>query len=273
MQTIVQESQALAYYVYGVVLGQNIAAPAVPAIEPDAPVLCVGEGELTALVTPLPLDRFDPDLLEERLSDLEWLEPRARAHQAVLASVAAPVAPLRFGTIFRDEEGVRSMLRTNRALFRTALDRLVGRREWGLKIYADPKRVADYVCGASEHVRSMIIQRSRMSSGAAYLIQKKLDMRILDESRKLTERSLCEIQTRLSTSIVASAGGAVSRRSEEGPELIFSVAYLIDEVRFTKFAAELDVIVERYPWLGFELSGPWPAYSFATTPAQESGDV
>ncbi|MBX0331527.1 GvpL/GvpF family gas vesicle protein, partial [Oscillochloris sp. ZM17-4] len=197
MQTIVQDSEALGYYVYGVIAGPGADLPAGPGVEPGAPVVCVGEGDLAAVVSPVPLERFDPEQLEARLSDLAWLEPRARAHQAVLSGISAPVAPLRFGTIFCDEAGVRAMLRANGAIFRSALARLTGRREWGVKIVADAQQVADYVAASSERVIGLMAQRARMSSGAAYLIQKKLDMLILEESRRLAEGCVRESHTRL----------------------------------------------------------------------------
>lgn len=253
--------------------GSGAAMPEVPTIEPGAPVVCVGEDDLAAVVSPVPLDLFDPEVLEARLTDLTWLAPRARAHQAVLAGIDAPIAPLRFGTIFRDEGGVRAMLRTNGPLFRAALDRLAGRREWGVKIYADPKRVSDHVLISSTRVRDLIAQRNRMSSGAAYMLQKKLDILILEESRRLADLCICESQARLSARAAATAGGPTSQRSEDGPELIFSGAYLVDETRFSDFAGEIRTLVNQYDCFGFDLTGPWPAYSFASAPEQELDDA
>jgi hypothetical protein len=273
MQTIIQQSDLRAYYVYGVIGGPGTAPPDLPAVEPGAPVVCVDEGDLAALVSPVPLERFDPEQLEAHLSDMAWLEPRARAHQAVLAGIDAPVAPLRFGTIFRDENGVRTMLRANASLFHAALDRLVGRREWGVKIYADPQRVAEHVLASNDRVGSLITQRNRMSSGAAYMIQKKLDMLVLEESRQLADICICESQARLAARAVAATGGATSQRTGDGPELIFSGAYLVDEATLADFVGEIKALVVHYSCFGFDLTGPWPAYSFAAAPQQESDDA
>ncbi|WP_129629553.1 GvpL/GvpF family gas vesicle protein [Candidatus Oscillochloris fontis] len=273
METLVQESTALVYYVYGVIAEQELTLPDLPAVEPGAPVLCVREGDLGAVVTPLPVDRFDPELLEERLADLTWLEPRVRAHQEVLAAIAGPVAPLRFGTIFRDEAGVRTMLRTNAPMLRAALERLRGRREWGVKIYAEPKQVAEYVRTNNDQVANLIMQRNRMSSGAAYMLQKKLDALILQESRQLANICVCESQARLAGQASATAGGPVSQSAGDGMELIFSGAYLVDEATFDQFLAEVEALVAHYSSFRFELTGPWPAYSFAAAPQQESDHV
>lgn len=270
MQTIVQEKSACAYYVYGIVAQAETLLSDLPAVEPDAPVICLREGDLAAVVSPVALDRFDPDQMEARLTDLAWLEPRVRAHQSVLAAIVGTVAPLRFGTIFHNEAGVRTMLQINGPLFRRVLERIQGCREWGLKIYADPQRVADYVRTTNIPVKNLIAQRNRLSSGAAYMIQRKLDLLLLEESRRVVEVSVNASQERLSAHAVATAGGTTTRRDEPGgPELIFSAAYLVDQPRTEPFLAELDALVADYTCVTFEISGPWPAYSFVTTPDQE----
>jgi hypothetical protein len=275
METIVQDTGAQAYYVYGVIADPGVALPDGPGIEPGAPVACLDEGGLAAVVSPVPLEPFDPEQLEAHLSDLTWLEPRARAHQAVLAGIDAPVAPLRFGTVFRDAEGVRAMLRANGPVFRATLARLSGRREWGVKILADPQRVAAYVAASSERVRGLAGQISRMSAGAVYLFQKKLDLLILEESRRLAETCVRDSHVRLSDLVAAAAGGPTARREggDAGPELIFKGAYLVSEAGLEAFLAELDALGAQHTCFSFELTGPWPAYSFAVAPEEEPADV
>jgi gas vesicle protein GvpL/GvpF len=84
--------------------------------------------------------RFGEEALRRRLEDLQWLETTARAHHAVVdeAARAGPVAPVRFATVYLDDERVRGLLTERAAAFAAALDRVRGRAEWGVKGYAAP---------------------------------------------------------------------------------------------------------------------------------------
>ena len=78
-------------------------------------VEAIVEGDLLAATSPVPASDYEEDPLNERLQDLEWLAPRAAAHQDVngkLLELADAVVPLAFGAIYRDAEGVRELLRT-----------------------------------------------------------------------------------------------------------------------------------------------------------------
>lgn len=89
--------------------------------------------ELSAVVSTVSAADFDTDPLKERLEDLDWLSDTARAHAAVvgaLVSLGSPL-PLRLATVCRDDDGVRRLLDSGRDRFRTTLERLDGRVEWG----------------------------------------------------------------------------------------------------------------------------------------------
>ena len=75
-------------------------------------VALVSSGPLAAIVGAFSLDDFDEEPLRRNLEAPAWLEDKARAHDRVLGGAvgAAPLVPLRFGTVYRDEDGVRRML-------------------------------------------------------------------------------------------------------------------------------------------------------------------
>ena len=105
----------------------------------DPPRLLAHHG-LTAVVSHVPERDFAEEPLRAHLEDLDWLAATAHAHQQVvdaLTAVTTPI-PLRLATVFRDDGGVRAMLEEREDGFRRALDRLSGRVEWGVKVYALP---------------------------------------------------------------------------------------------------------------------------------------
>ncbi|GAA3355391.1 hypothetical protein GCM10017744_017750 [Streptomyces antimycoticus] len=49
------------------------------------------------------------------------------------------VIPLRFATLYHDDDRVRAMLQERREDFTATLRRVAGRTEWGVKAYVDPR--------------------------------------------------------------------------------------------------------------------------------------
>jgi hypothetical protein len=137
----VTDSSDTAVYLYGVTRGLD---PAVLGDSPGvagAPVRGVATGDLTALVSTVRLDEYGEEALRANLEDLAWIEATARAHHAVVdrAARVAPTAPVRIATVYHDDERVSQVLREGRERFGTALDRITGRSEWGVKAYAYPE--------------------------------------------------------------------------------------------------------------------------------------
>ena len=97
--------------------------------------------DLIAVVSEVPERDFAEQPLRAHLEDLDWLTETARAHQSVIdaLTVVTTPLPLRLATVFRDDSGVRVMLEAREEGFRRTLERLAGRVEWGVKVYAEPE--------------------------------------------------------------------------------------------------------------------------------------
>ena len=103
-----------------------------------APAGLLGHHGLVAVVSTVPEADFAAQSLRAHLADPEWRAAAERAHQGVigaLTTVTTPL-PLRLGTVFQDDSGVRTMIEAREDDFRRTLDRLDGRVEWGVKAYA-----------------------------------------------------------------------------------------------------------------------------------------
>ncbi|WP_232665594.1 GvpL/GvpF family gas vesicle protein [Pseudonocardia sp. TRM90224] len=239
-------------YVYAV----GDAALMVPELTgvDGAAVRIVVEGPLAAAVGAVDADRFGEDALQQSVEDLRWLEGTARAHDSVVAALAAenPVAPLRMATIYRDEDGVRALLRERAAAFEAALDRIRGKVEWGVKAYAvaSPAPVAEPAPDAAR-------------PGTSYLLRRRAQRVHAENGRADAVAAAQRMHERLAGLAVASRVYPPQdpRLSGRREEMVLNAAYLVeagdDAVRRTVAEAAQDLV-------RFELTGPWAAYSFAT---------
>src|SRR5512142_2792526 len=123
-------------YVYGIVPAELAASP-LPSGLDDAGVSMERDGAVAALVSRLDASAYGPDAIERNSADVEWLSPRAVAHDRVLtwASDRGAVVPLPMFSLFSGPDAVRSMLRDRAPQLASTLTRVGRGREYALRVY------------------------------------------------------------------------------------------------------------------------------------------
>ncbi|MEU6916648.1 GvpL/GvpF family gas vesicle protein [Streptomyces olindensis] len=210
---------------------------------------------LVAVVSHVPERDFAEEPLHAHLEDLDWLTETARAHQGVidaLTTVTTPL-PLRLGTVFRDDSGVRMMIEAREEDFRRTLDRLEGRVEWGVKVYAESE--------PQESPRPA----QKATSGRDYLRQRRMQTRSHEEMWQKAEH----FSTRLHEELSAFAEDS-RLHPPQNPALskatgrnVLNAAYLVPRAHSEEFVEMVDRTKGEVPGMRVELTGPWAAYSFA----------
>ncbi|MCT9084158.1 GvpL/GvpF family gas vesicle protein [Streptomyces fulvoviolaceus] len=148
----------------------------------DPPRLLTHHG-LIAVVSHVPEQDFAEKPLRAHAEDPDWQAATTRAHQSVIDALTAVTTPLplRPGTVFRDDSGVRTMMEAHEDYFRRTLDRLDGRVEWGVEVYAETEsfasRLHETLSSYAEDSRLHIARNSALSGvagrnvlDAAYLV-------------------------------------------------------------------------------------------------------
>src|SRR5688500_9429726 len=100
----------------------------------------IAECDLAAVNEDEPTAELGEEALTRNMRAMAWLAPRAAHHQDVCAALldrAEAVVPLTFGTVFRDEAGVREMLRERADDLRARLAAVHGRAEWVVALQRD----------------------------------------------------------------------------------------------------------------------------------------
>lgn len=225
------------------------------------PVRATGASGLTAVVGTVPLASFGEDALRRNLEDIDWLARVAQAHDAVVAAVAraVPAVPFRMATVYFDDTRVESFLDGHADGFRAALSRIAGRSEWGVKALLDVSEL-----GAEERGRPDGPRGS--GAGAEYLRRRRAH----HLARERADRIAAEQADEIHAALAALAADACLHRpqsqalAQQKAPMILNAAYLVDDGAAAAFADAVDRLDEGRPGVELELTGPWPAYSFAT---------
>ncbi|UNZ20184.1 GvpL/GvpF family gas vesicle protein [Streptomyces sp. 891-h] len=242
-------------YVYAVTAPLRAPLPdGVRGVSGSVPY-AVHHAGLQAVVSRVPEADFGEESLRAHLEDLAWLEETARAHQAVVDALTALTCPLplRLATVYRDEEGVRRALEDGRQDFRATLDRLDGRVEWGVKVYARPAPEPAAAAGSAP------------ASGREFLRRRRQE--VTSRENALAEAE--ELGRTLHAALTAQAED-VRVYPAQNPQLsrvpgqnLLNAAYLVPRERSEEFVARVERLGAHDPTVRVELTGPWAPYSFA----------
>jgi hypothetical protein len=209
-------------YVYAI--GDGQAGVATPGLD-DFPVEAVDHGRLTAFVSRVPWSSVDarPATLER--------------HDSVVSELmdGGTVLPVRFGTLVRDDAGLRDSLDARGAALARSLDRVRDRVELGVRavwsVVDDPQAVS----------------RSGSEFMAAKLARRSAARRVADE----VHPPLAEL-------------AADARRSllvrDDTP---FTGAYLVEDGDRAEFARRVAGLDSALRDVELVFTGPWPPYSFS----------
>ncbi len=267
------EGEGLALYVYCVgardALARVFGGELPSAIENSERLELLTAGELAAVASAVPLSDYSEEALMSRLEDASWTAVRALRHEAVVEHFArrASVAPLRFGTIYLKRESVGRMLEERGEELRRVVARLEGREEWGVNVYVERAKMKAEVTRLSPRLREMSERADASAPGQAYLLRKKIEALRDDETRAETKLILARMEGGLAAASVGTARLRVLKdEANELGELAAKFAFLVARDGFEEFRVQAESLAEIYAPLGFrmELTGPWPAYNFAS---------
>ena len=255
------------YYVYGVASAREATVPdGLEGVAPGEPVRLIEDARLAAIASSVPLAEFGEAELHENLNDVAWLEATARTHERVLDEALArmTVVPMRLCTIYRSEEQVRKMLAGERDVLVDALQRLAGKTEWGVKLFAEEGALER--AGAAGEGDDGTLEDGGASGGAAYLERKRRQARAREDADRLAGEWAEEAHTRLARIASEALQNPLQRAEVSGHtgEMLLNGVYLVDDEDAEEFRRAVDGLAEdfRARAAAVELTGPWPPYNF-----------
>jgi hypothetical protein len=222
--------------------------------------------DVTAVVSKISIGNFTGPAAESRLQDLSWVGPRACRHQQVVEHVMrySPVLPTRFGTIFTTLKSMEKLLEIYHATISRFLDRVADKDEFSVKGLMDraktKKRVLDLISTREEG------RLSSLSPGMRYF----QEQRIRSNADKEIHAWLKEICKKIADDLIRYATDfcelKVFSRGATGVDIdmVLNWAFLVSRKTAEDFCARVGQANSDHANQGltFQLSGPWPPYSF-----------
>lgn len=262
-----------AFYIYCIFRQQGLPSLEGKGVDLRNPLVVYPYKDLAVLMSRISLAEFTGEAGEENLQDVEWLGPRALRHEKIIEAVLrhAPLIPAPFGVIFSSLEKVDRLLEMHNHTIREFLAAAADREEWSVKMFLDRKRVEDVLFAAELDRRSGDLSQS--SPGKRYFEEKKIRAGLESDVRERVKTILEETISDLEMCGADFRERRLLSREATGKdmEMVLNGAFFVDRRRMEDFreilAKKQDACADE--GFTFELSGPWPPYSFSPTLIQE----
>ena len=224
-----------------------------------------GDGRDWLIVSTVPARGYGETALEHGLQDLEWVAPRALAHEAVVEHflTAPAVLPMQLFTLFTGDARALEHVVRDRRRVAGIFKRIANQVEWGLRLSWDPDGPSP---SRGERVAAARPKASRSApqSGSDYL-RRKREQRDLAQTRLKHARAQANrIYKAVSRDATAARRRTATEQAAPGSRLLLDAAFLVPARR----AAAFRTLVGRHArtvegaGLTVSLTGPWPAYNF-----------
>lgn len=256
-------------YVYGVVPSTFSAGKDPKGLDGLA-IDRLAEGELTALTSALDAAEYSPDNLEKNTAQVDWLAPRAVAHDRVVtwAGDAGPVIPFPMWTLFKSDDGIRAMLRERSAEFTETLSSVAGCHEYSVRVFASPAKVQEQIAKLRPALAELEASAAQASPGQRYLLQKKISELRDGEVRAFLRETAQDCFDQLQQVSVKAVRHQLPGETPAGKgRAILYAAYLVADTALDEFRRVLTSLVNQHSASGldFDFTGPWPPYNFVGT--------
>ncbi|MFZ5967757.1 MAG: GvpL/GvpF family gas vesicle protein [Bacillota bacterium] len=252
-------------YFYGVTLDEDWKKHNIPGIDANACIDKITVDDLNAVFSLVPLEEFGSPAIDQNIENLEWLKTKAEIHMKVLNEIMSlkQLIPMKFCTIFYDDEKIKNLLRTNYEDLKNALSYLSEKQEWSCKAYYDKKQfVNQYTANAKKTIND-----TKMSKGASYFKKKKLD----SEMEEKAEREIFQIAEELFNEIKELGidfkrnKNVAKEITQKKEDMILNISLLLDDEHSTKLIEEIEMKNQKLKdqFIYIECTGPWPPYDFS----------
>ena len=257
-------------------IARRVSALPGEGLRKGTPLATIGSGRLFAVTSAVPAAEFGAEALASRFEDLEWVRELALAHHRVLAGLVGrgTFVPLRLCTLFRGPAGIEAMLARHRGPLERALDRVDGAVELGLKVQVRRSVLMDWAWQRGEALAPARAAAAGASAGRGFFVRKGAEAETEAVARGFFETWTAESHRRLAGH--AREAVRLGPDGEAGDGAIgFGAAYLVEHRASAGFRQALRELQASHApqGLAFELSGPWPPYSFADVTIEEPSDA
>lgn len=258
-------------YVYGIIPKEELSDRVVPTMVgiDQQPTIPIAFNEIVAIATPVNPQKFSQQNIDSLSKNIDWLQEKALHHHSRIEELYRDftILPMSFCTIFQSEQKLLTLLKRSYDELSEKLQLLKGKDEWNLKVFCKLESAKHYILKNNPSITTLKDGLLSMPKGKQFLMRKKIDLKIEEETVKEIGKWQREVQRFLSSFIEDSIlrtnwGKEVTGRADD---MILNCDFFVEQNMTESFISATHECEKLFTDRGcsFQLTGPWPPYHFS----------
>jgi hypothetical protein len=219
----------------------------------DLRAIEVGD-DLWAIVQSVAEAEYSEGAMARGLQNLDWVGPRAIAHERVIESFlsARALLPMQLFTLFTSDDRVVQHVLADRARIARILKRVENKVEWGLRLTF------------GESAARSRVSKQPVKSGAEFLARKRDMLEVNRTGLKNAHAAADRLYKSVSRLATDSQRRTSLERAAPGSRLLLDAAFLVPSAKRSAFRSAVRQQTRdlRAAGIAVSLTGPWPPYNF-----------
>lgn len=254
-----------AFYLYCLTRAGSLPELQGDGLTDGVPLVTIDFADTSAVVSEVPLNEYCGESAESNLQNLAWVGPRALRHAEIIELVRSfsPVLPARFGTLFSSVESLQKLLEWNSHRIHQFLDAVSGKDEWSVKVLSSRDSIAARLF--ADRLARQSEAFDRMPPGLRYFKERQLKTAVEREVSGWVSEVLTACASELSQCSADWQKRDIRGAQEEREGVrVANWAFLVDRQAKEDFMSRISRANAENNQTGmfFDVSGPWPPYSF-----------
>lgn len=217
----------------------------------EKPVYAIGFKDIGAIVSDAPFKEIQPSV-----NEINWHQQAVEAAREKWTTL-----PVRFGTMFKSDDGVKKYLEESYKELRTKMAKFANKDEYGVKVVfnKDDQSKLDIEIDDSDEIKKIKDEMATSGQGTSYFLKLRLEEATRNEILKKVDRVATNIHQQISSSVFDKC-----MLKADIAQIILNAAYLVDRSRKDEFDSQIQKMKKKYESNGMmiHVSGPWAPYSF-----------
>jgi|WetSurMetagenome_2_1015567.scaffolds.fasta_scaffold56563_2 hypothetical protein len=254
-------------YVYCFAPGDLNPDLTVPGVDGRENIHRLEIDQVRAFFSDIQLAQFQGETGKRNLGDLSWLGQRALRHERVIEQImqSGQVLPVRFATIFTSREGLTEFLTRHARVIRQFFTRLRDKEEWSIKGFTDLEKTRTCVL-KSDPVLSDSHQQLPPSPGRRYFQEKRLQTETQKKVTRWSGDLADQVRREIKNRVVDLYPLRLQEPAPANPKtrMILNYSVLVARAGVSDLRDHLLGLEKKFGREGllFNLTGPWPPYTF-----------
>lgn len=237
-----------ALYLYAFISSSDDVVLDIQGIDSQHSLFLIKERALCAVVSFVDMTQFTGEQGDKNLADIQWIGPRAMAHETVVEKISQSAAalPARFGTLFSSRQQLSQVLTQTYDQIMAFLDQVLDKEEWGVKGFCQRQQCVDKI--AAEDIVTQGDALKKITPGRRYFEEKKIQTQAEKKFSSWLNETIKQLSQTFSVAWLTQVElKLLSKKATAREEdMVFNWAFLVPKEKLTEFKALVEQVNQTY---------------------------